>query len=205
MRTQSRTRFIATVVMLAAVSYILAFFEVPLPIFPSFLKVDISDIPALVAAFALGPIAGIVVELVKNAFQLFGSSTFGIGELANFIIGSAFVGTAGVVYRYKHTKSGAILGCLAGTVAMALAGAALNFFVLLPLYVKFMSLPMENIIETSQVAIPLIDSKLTLILWGVVPFNIFKGLLVMVVTMFIYKPLSPILKGQRALHHTDDE
>lgn len=203
MKTQSRTRFIATVAMLAAVSYILAFFEIPLPIFPSFLKVDISDIPALIAAFALGPIAGIVVEFVKNAFQLFGTSTGGIGELANFIIGSSLVGTAGVVYRIKHTKSGALIGCLAGTIAMALSGALLNYFVLLPLYEVFM--PLKKIIEMSQVAVPAIKSKFTLVLWGVVPFNIFKGLLATLVTMVIYKPLSPILKGQHRLHRSEGE
>lgn len=199
MRSQSRTRFIVTVAMLAAVSYILAFFEIALPIFPSFLKIDISDIPALIAAFALGPLAGVAVELFKNALQLFGTSTAGIGELANFLVGSALVGTAGIIYKRKHTKMGAVIGCLAGTLAMAVAGGILNYFVLLPTYEKFM--PLDQIIAMAHAIIPLVNSKMTLILFSVVPFNIVKGLLVFLVTLFIYKPLSPILKGQHVTHH----
>lgn len=200
MKSQSRTRFLVTVAMLAAVSYILAFFEISLPFFPSFLKIDISDIPALIAAFALGPFAGIAVEFLKNAFQLMGTSTGGIGELANFIMGAALVGTAGVVYTKNHTKKGAVLGCLAGAVAMALAGGVLNYFVLLPLYEKFM--PLSAILAAAQVFVPFISSKLMLVIWTIIPFNILKGLIVFGVTMFIYKPLSPILKGEHIERHS---
>lgn len=196
MQSHNRTRVMVTVAMLAAVSYILAFFEFQIPFFPEFLKLDLSDIPALIAAFALGPIAGVGVELIKNGMQLLSTSTAGLGELANFCIGSVFVGTAGVIYQYKHTHGGALLSCLVGTLAMAITGGLFNYFVLLKLYEQFM--PMDQIIAAAAAFVPIIKSKADLVFWSIVPFNIVKGLLVTLVTMLIYKPLSPIIKGSHA-------
>lgn len=189
-----------TVAMLGAVSYILAFFEFQLPIFPSFLKLDVSDIPSLIAAFAFGPLAGIAVEFFKNVLQALSTSTAGIGELANFFIGSAFVATAGLIYKRKHTRSGALVSCIVGAIVMAITGALFNYFVLLGLYEKFM--PLDQIIAMAAAFIPAIKTKLDLVLWSIVPFNLVKALLVIAITMFIYKPLSPILKGD---HTTQDD
>lgn len=107
--TQKRTfiqnvRMLIITAVLSAISFVLAFFEFPVPLSPSFARMDLSDLPALIGAFAYGPVPGILIELVKNALQLLTSSTGGIGELANFIMGSSFVVTAGLIYKSHKTK-----------------------------------------------------------------------------------------------------
>lgn len=193
MRPHNRTRMMVTVAMLAAVAYILSFFEFQIPIFPAFLKIDLSDIPALIATFAFGPIAGVGVELIKNGLRAFSTSTAGIGELANFCIGSSFVLVAGIMYKIIHTKKGAIISCIVGALVMALVGGLFNYFVLLKLYERFM--PLEQIIAAATAIMPFVKTKFDLVLYSIVPFNLVKGALATLVTMFIYKPLSPILKG----------
>ncbi|SDX93267.1 ECF transporter S component [Eubacterium barkeri] len=124
---------------------------------------DISDLPALIAAFAFGPVSGVLVELIKNGLQLISTNTAGVGELANFLMGSALTFTTGLVHQKRKTKTTALFGCITGSVAMAFAAF-----------------------------IPFIHTKLV---WNAVPFNLLKGLAICLVTMLIYKPLTPILKG----------
>lgn len=194
MKTQSNTRTIVSVAMLSAVAYLLAFIEIQLPLSPSFAKVDISDLPALVAAFAFGPMSGLLVELVKNGLQLLTTNTMGVGELANFLMGSALACSAGAIYQGNKTKKTALLGCMVGSIAMALAAGILNYFVLLPLYENFM--PLDQVIASFAEFIPFIQTKLDVVLWNAIPFNLLKGGMISAVTMLIYKPLTPILKGR---------
>lgn len=194
MRTQRNTRTIVSVAMLSAVAYLLAFIEIQLPLSPSFAKMDVSDLPALVAAFSFGPMSGLLVELVKNGLQLFTTNTMGVGELANFLTGSALVCSAGIIYQRNKTKKTALLGCVSGSIAMALAAGILNYFVLLPLYENFM--PLEQVIASFTAFIPFIQTKLDVVLWNAIPFNLLKGCMISAVTMLIYKPLTPILKGR---------
>jgi riboflavin transporter FmnP len=187
------TRTLVSVAMLAAISYVLAFIEIQVPLSPTFAKMDLSDFPALIAAFAINPLAGVIVEAIKNGLQLMSTSTGGIGELANFLMGSALAFTAGLFYHKLKTKKRAVLGCVLGTIAMAITAAILNYFVLLPLYSTFM--PIEQVIEAFAAFIPFINTKLDVVLFNAIPFNLFKGAIISILTILVYKRLSPILKG----------
>ena len=184
---------LAVCAMLAAVSYILAFIELPVPLSPSFAKMDLSDFPALIGAFAFGPVAGLLIELVKNALQLFSTSTSGVGELANFLMGGSFVFTAGLIYRFHKTKKMAWLACIIGSIMMGIVAALANYFILLPMFEQFM--PLDQLIASFGAFIPFIKTKLDVVLYNAFPFNLLKGLVIGVFTMLIYKKLTPILKG----------
>ncbi|MCT4586063.1 MAG: ECF transporter S component [Peptostreptococcaceae bacterium] len=178
--------------ILGVISFIIMFIEVPVFFVPGFLKIDASDLPGLIGAFALGPIAGIFIELIKNLLHLFKTSTGGVGELANFIVGSAFVYSAGVIYHMKKTKKSAIIGCIFGTIFMSFIAGLCNLYILIPVYSKFM--PIEAIVGmTSEVNSLVVDLN-TFILYGIVPFNILKGILISIATLVLYKYISPVLK-----------
>ncbi|MDM8533526.1 ECF transporter S component [Clostridiaceae bacterium HSG29] len=124
----------AKISILSVIAFILMQIELPLPIFPSFLKVDLSDLPALIGGFALGPAVGILIELFKNLMHLTRTSTSGVGELANFLVGIALVVPASMIYFKNKTKKNAIIGLLVGTIVMGIVGGIFNYFVLLPFY-----------------------------------------------------------------------
>ena len=198
METTAKTtklRTITGVAVLSAIAFILAFLEFPVPLSPSFARMDFSDFPALIGAFAYGPVAGVLIELVKNALQLFSTGTGGVGELANFLIGGAFVLVAGLIYRQKKTKKRAWVSCIVASVAMGVMAAVMNYFVLLPLFEQFM--PLDELIASFGTFIPFIQTKLDVVLYNAFPFNLLKGLIISVVTMLVYKKLSPLLKGAR--------
>ena len=188
----AKTTKLAVTAMLAALSAVLMFFEFPLGfIAPSFYEFDFSEVPVLVGTFSMGPIAGVVIEFVKILvkFLIKGTSTGGVGELANFLIGCSFILPAGFIYKYKKTRVGAIVGMLTGTVAMAAIGV--------PLYSSFM--PLTEIIKMGQAIFPAIDGTFTFCLYCVGPFNIIKGLIISVVVFIIYKPLSRLIHSLDAL------
>ena len=189
-------RWIAVAGVLSAVAIVLSFLEIPLPLFPNFLKIDASDIPALLGAFALGPLAGVAIEALKNLAHLLNSTTGGIGELANLVIGSAFVGTAGLLYRFHKTRASAFLGMGLGVLVMTTVACLANYFVLLPLYINVLHFPLDAIIGLTRAAgNTLVKDMPTLILYVFVPFNLLKGLAVSVLTGLVYKRISPILHG----------
>jgi len=188
-----KIKYLTRVSILAAIAAILMYLEFPLPLVPTFLKIDLSDFPALIAAFSMGPIAGIIVELIKNVVHLVGSSTLFVGELANFIIGSAFVGVAGLVYKYKKTKLNASIGMGFGIIVMTVVAVILNIYMLLPLYAKAFGMDVDAIVSMSQVVNEHIVDLKTLMIFAIAPFNIVKGLLVSLVTFFSYKKLSRYL------------
>lgn len=179
------------IAMLSVLAFVLMQLELMLPIFPSFLKIDVSDLPALVGAFAMGPFAGVAIEAVKNLLHLFQTTTGGVGELANFLIGSALVVPAAWIYTKHKTKKSAFIGLMLGTVFMAITGSLMNYFVLIPFYTAFM--PIDAIIGLGTAVNPAIDSLWTLIVFGIFPFNVFKGIVVSLLTLLIYKRISPIL------------
>lgn len=188
-----KTNSLVKIGMLSAISYIIMFIEFPIPIFPAFLKLDLSDIPALIGGFAISPIAGVLIQLIKNLLHLITkTSTGGVGELGNFIVGAAYVFTASHIYKKHHNKKGAILGCIAGTAIMTIAGGVFNLYVLLPFYANIM--PVEAIIAMGSAITSRISDLPTLVLYAIVPFNIFKGILVSLFTILIYKKVSPLLK-----------
>ena len=195
MTAVSRTRKLVGTAMLAAVSVVLMFLAFPVPLMPSFIKLDFAELPALIGAFAYGPVAGVAVCLVKNLVSLMKSSSGGVGTLCNFLLGICFVLPAGVVYRIKPTRRRALLAALAGALLMALVSIPINYYVVYPIYTAFM--PMEAIIGMYQAINPRVKSLWDALIWFNAPFTLVKGLCSVVITFLIYKPLSPIMKGLR--------
>ena len=192
-RSISNTRKLTATAVLGAAAYLLAFLEFPVPLTPAFARMDLSDLPALIGAFAFSPVTGVMIELVKNLLGLMTSSTGGVGELANFLMGASYVFTAGVVYRHHKTKRMALAGGVAGSVAMGIMAAVTNYFILLPMFEQFM--PLEEIIAAFGEFIPFIHTKMDVVLYNAFPFNVIKGLVITAVTMLVYKKISPVLKG----------
>ncbi|MFI3177490.1 MAG: ECF transporter S component [Eubacteriales bacterium] len=196
-KQRSKVRNMVQIAMLGSLSTILMFFQIPLWFAPPFYQLDFSEVPVLIGAFALGPVAGILIELVKILlnFALDGTITMGIGELANFLIGSSFLVPASICYRKMHTKKGAIYGLALGTICMVIVASLLNAFVLLPAYaVAFGMEDISTLVEMGSALNPSIHNLSTFILFAVAPFNLVKGALVSTVTLLLYKRIRFLLK-----------
>lgn len=187
-------RSMAVIAMLAAVSFVLMLFDFSVPFMPGFIKMDLSELPALVGAFALGPVSGVAVCLVKNLLHLFVTSTGGVGELSNFMLGAVFTGVAGWMYQRSKTRRGAFVGALAGAVCMAVVSVFSNYYIVYPVYTAFM--PMEGIIAAYQAIYSGIDNLWKALILFNMPFTFVKGMLVTAVTFLIYKKIAPILRGR---------
>lgn len=198
MQAKSKIRPLAVTAMLSAVGCILMMLDFPLPmLIPSFVKMDVSELPALLASFSLGPVYGVVVCLVKNVLSaIFHGSTLGIGEVCNFALGAVFVGVAGLIYQHRKTRKSAALASLIGAVAMAVVSVPVNFFFSYPVYAAAFG-GMDAIIAAYQEINPNIGSLLGCLIVFNMPFTFVKGLLTSVICFLIYKPLSPILHGRK--------
>ena len=209
-RAGSTTHKLVITAMLSAVAFALMFIEFPIPaLIPSFIKMDISDLPELLGAFALGPVYGAAIALIKNLLHIFikGTSSGGAGELCNFLLGVFFVVPAGAIYQAMKPKNtenmsrqeikfkglkAAILGALVGAVVMAVGSVPLNYFVTYPIYAAMFG-GMDLIIAAYQAILPSVKSLLQCLLIFNMPFTFVKGLLDVVICFLIYKPLSPLL------------
>jgi len=191
------TRGITVIALLSALSVILMLFEIPLWFAPNFYKIDFSEVPVLIGAFALGPFAGVVIELVKILLNLLidGTTTAFVGEIANFILGCSIVVPSAIIYHLKRTKKAAVLGLSVGTIIFIATGCILNAFVLLPTYATLFGMPIDSLVAMGTVVNPGITSLTTFILLAVAPFNLIKGVLVSLITILLYKKVSPIIKG----------
>ncbi len=197
---RSRTRTITQIAMLGAVAGVLMNFEFPIPFLaPSFYQLDFSEIPVLVGSFAMGPVAGVLIELVKILVHLVtkGTITAGVGDLANFLFGCAYVIPAGLIYRYHYVKSRkhAVAGMAVGTVLTTVLACFMNAFVLLPAYGKAFGMPIESFIEMGSAVHSSVDSLLGFVALIIVPFNLFKYTLTSVIVFFIYKRIRVVLRG----------
>lgn len=183
---------ITVVALFSAVSTVLMFLSINVPFVPSYLKLDFSDLPALLTSFSLGPVWGVAVSLVKNAINIFFSTTGGVGELSNFLLSAFFVFTSGVVYKYNKTKSGALLGACAGLMVMTGISYFTNTYLVYPVYTNLFGL--DAIVAMSSSIHTSIDSVEKIILVFNMPFTFFKGFVNAVLTFLLYKKLSPIMK-----------
>ena len=193
----TKVRALTGTAMLGAVATVLMYLEFPIPIMPAFVKLDVSELPALIASFAYGPVSGVLVCLIKNLIKLPSTSTAAVGELFNFVMGALFVGVAGIVYKRNKTRKGAIVGALLGALVMAVVSVPYNYFIVYPAYVVMYHLPLEAIIGMYQAINPSVDGLLTCLLVFNLPFTFVKGVLDAVLCFLIYKPLSPILHGRK--------
>ena len=193
--TTKSTRFTVAVMtrvaILAAAASILFLIEIPIV---AFYKLDLSNIPVLLGAFSMGPIPGLIILLLKSAIGLLHSSSAGVGELADFVMGAALIIPASIIYHRNKSRKNAIIGMTIGTVCMVLIGVLVNKFVMLPFYMGAFHMDMDGIIKAAGVAG--VDSEWKLLLMVTGPFNLLKGVVLSIVTALIYKPLSPILHGK---------
>lgn len=194
-KSKFNARFIAGTAMLSAVAFILQYIEIAIPIMPAFIKFDFSDLPALIGAFAYGPLAGVLIELIKNLIHCAFSQSATVGELSNFILGAIFVGTAGFIYKNKKNKTTALIGGVVGSVVMGLVCIPSNYFVVYPVYYAA-GFAEEAVLGMYQLILPGVKNILQCLFVFNLPFTIVKGLISTAITMLIYKHLSPILKGK---------
>jgi riboflavin transporter FmnP len=188
------THWVAKTGILTAVAVALMYLEFSLPLVPAFLKFDFSEIAVLLASFSMGPLTGIIIELLKNILHLPATATGGVGELANFIFGASFVGTAGLVYRLKKDREGAFIAMAAGTVVLTAVASIVNYYVMIPFYMNVFHLDMATIAKLSALAgNKWVTDLRSLIVYVFIPFNLFKGIVISAIVAVIYKRVSPLL------------
>lgn len=196
------THFISYTAIFSAMAGFLMFIEIPLFFAPGFYKLDLSEIPIMICTFYLGPVAGVVAELLKIIVKLLfkGTTTAFVGDFANFVVGCSFVLPASVIYHMKKGKKFALIGMITGTVVMSIFGSLFNAVYLLPTFAELYGMPLDAIIAMGSEVNSAINSVSTLVLFAVVPFNILKGIIVTLLTMLLYKRISPLLhKGDAKL------
>ncbi|MCQ2486677.1 MAG: ECF transporter S component [Clostridia bacterium] len=192
-RNISAARKMTTTAIMAAIAVILQYVEFPVPIMPGFIKLDFSDLPALLSSFALGPWYGALVELLKNLIHLPATQSMGVGELSNFILGALFVIPAGFIYQRNRSRKNALIGSVVGAVLMAGLSFVTNYFVVYPVYMNFM--PEEAIVAAYHAILPSVTSLAQALVIFNIPFTFVKGMLDVVLTFIIYKHVSPIILG----------
>ncbi|MDE7299484.1 MAG: ECF transporter S component [Lachnospiraceae bacterium] len=192
-----RVRRMTQIALLSAVAFVLNMFSVPLGFLPTFYKIDLSELPVLVGAFTLGPVAGVVIEFIKIMLNVLigGTTTAFVGEFANFLIGCAFVVPAAILYFAKKSKRNAVVGIVLGTVVCVAVGCFLNAFVLLPAYAKAFHMDISGLVAMGAEKNGLISGMFSFVVFAVAPFNLIKCSAVGLITMLIYKRISLLLKG----------
>ena len=196
------TRKIVMIGMFSALSGILYCFDFSIPVIaPEFYKLDFSELPAMIAGFAFGPVAGVLVEFIKELVKLVikGTSTAFVGDLANFLIGCMLVLPASIIYQFKKSRKTAILGCVVGTVVMTVFGTWFNAVYLLPAFSKLFGMPLDVILGMGSAINAGVKDLTTFVIFMVAPINIIKGVGISILTMLIYKKVSPIIKYGRTM------
>ena len=194
-RRVTGTRYITYVAMFSALGGVLMLLEIPLFFAPGFYKMDLGELPVLMSAFYLGPVAGVITEFLKVVLKLLlkGTGTAFVGDFANFVVGCAFVLPASVIYHRNKTRKTAIIGMIVGTVCMTVFGSAFNAYYLIPKFSQLFGMPLEAIVGMGTAVNSAITSVGTLVMYAVVPFNILKGVVDSVLTYLLYKRLEPVL------------
>lgn len=190
------TRKIAVIGVFSAIAFVLHYFDFPLPFAPGFYKMDFSEIPVLICGYAMGPVAGVMTEFIKILLKLAfkGTSTAFVGDLANFVVGCSLVLPATVIYSFYKSKKGAIVACVTGTLAITVFGTVFNAVYLLPAFAVLYGMPMDALIAAGTAVNPGITGLTSFVILAVAPFNLLKGTVVSLVTMAVYKSLSPLMK-----------
>lgn len=195
MKKHDYIRGVSVSAVMGAVGFVLMLLEFPLPfIIPSFIKLDFSEIPAIISAFAFGPQYGILVCFIKNLLHLFVTTSAGVGELSNFLLGAVFTGIAGIIYLRRKTRRGALIGALAGSLAMSVISIFTNYAVVYPAFTVIYGMPMEAIIGMYSTILPFSDTLLKSLVIFNLPFTFVKGVIDAAVCFAVYKRISPILK-----------
>ena len=194
---QRKLRNMVKVGILAAMSFILMFIQFPIPVAPPFMKVDLADVPALIGGFSMGPIYGVLIQLIKNILNLSKTSTYGVGEISNFVVGGLFVFVSSSIYKKNKTKKNATIAMICGMLIMTLAATLSNAFVIFPLYGKAMGVDMNAFVAIAHKTNSLVKSYFTMMIFAIVPFNLIKGFIEILVTKLLYKHVSSILHDRK--------
>lgn len=194
---QRKLRNMVKVGILAAMSFILMFVQFPIPVAPPFMKVDLADVPALIGGFSMGPIYGVLIQLIKNILNLSKTSTYGVGEISNFVVGGLFVFVSSSIYKKNKTKKNATIAMICGMLIMTLAATLSNAFIIFPLYGKAMGVDMNAFVAIAHKTNTLVKSYFTMMIFAIVPFNLIKGFIEILVTKLLYKHVSSILHDRR--------
>lgn len=193
MKNRKHLLSLIRIAILGAVSSLLYYIEVP--VIPPIYKLDLSAVPALIAGFAMGPLSSLGVMAVKDLIGLTHTTSLGVGELADFLMSGSMTAVAALIYKNRHTLKGAILSMSVGTIVMVFVSALANYFIMIPFYVQVMNMELDTILMLIAKTVPAVDSLWKMILLAVVPFNLLKGVVLSVVTMLLYKRISPLLKS----------
>lgn len=188
---------ITRIAILGALGAFLMLIDFPIFVAPSFYKLDIGDLPCLIGAFAMGPIPGLFIQIIKILLKLLlkPTSTAFIGEVAAFIFSSSYCISASIIYQLNKSKKGAIKAIIIGSIIMVLISTLANYGFILDAYSKLYGMPLEAIIGLGNKIFPIVTNKFSFVLCCVLPFNLIKAVIVDVLTMLLYKHISPLLKG----------
>ena len=189
-----KTSNMVKIAMLSAVSYVLMLFDFPLPGFPPFLQIDLSEIPVIIGAVAIGPLGGVLIELVKNVLHLFNTTTFGVGELANFLVGISLIIPIGYFFKKEKNLKNFVIGSIIGAVLMVAVACIFNYFVMLPLYANLSGVEVQAFADMAGKINASIKDVKTLIVFAFIPFNLIKAVVVSFLGYFVCKILKPIFK-----------
>ena len=195
MNNKTKTSTIVKIAILGTIAFVVMLLEFPLPFIPPFYKLDFSETVVLIGGFALGWLPAVCIEALKILLNIIftGTMTAYVGEIANFLIGLSFVLPAVLIYHRNKTRKTAIRGLIVGSVCLVVFGAVLNAVVLLPAYSYFYHMPMDVLIGMGSALIPLIKDRFTFVLFATAPFNLIKAILNSILTILVYKRISPIL------------
>ena len=194
MRKNLSVQYLTRIAVLTALASILFLIEIPVV---AFYKLDLSNLPVLLGAFSMGPVPGLIILLLKSLIGMLHSSSMYVGELADFIMGAAFVLPAALIYRRHKTRSTALIGMAVGTVVMIVVAVLVNWKIMIPFYMTAYGLPMEAVVGMATKAVPFVDTEWKLLLCVTAPFNLLKGVVLSSLTFVLYKHLSPLLHVRR--------
>lgn len=193
------TRKMVVMAMMSAIAIVIYYLDFPVPLMPAFIKLDLSNVISLLAGFSMGPVAGVIVCLIKNLVHLvikgFGT-TMGIGDIFDFVTSAAFAFTAGMIYLKNKTKKGAVISCVIGTIVFTLISLPLNYFIVYPIYFSAYG-GEEAILGMYKAILPSVKNIFSALCIFNLPFTFVKGIICAVATVLVYKPLSPIIKGSK--------
>ena len=194
-RSRISLRTIVLIGILGAVATAVMALKFPVPFAPPFYKLDMSDAIVMLGTFTLGPVAGIIIELIKVLlnFLIDGTVTMGIGELTNFLVGCLFVVPASLIYRSRKTFSRAVIGLISGAVVSVVAAVVLNYFVLIPAYASAFGMPIDTIVGMGSKINPAISNLKTLVIFATLPFNAVKMIICSLIAALLYKPLEKVI------------
>lgn len=197
MKKSLNIKNISMIAILASIGAFLMFLDFPIFIAPSFYKLDLSDLPCLIGAFSMGPIPALFIQIIKILIKLLlkPTSTAFVGEIASFSISSIYCVVASIIYKHNRNKKGAIKAIVISSIAMVISSCILNYVFIIPSYVKLFGMPLETIVSLGNKIIPLVKDKLSFVMFCVAPFNCIKAIIIDVLTISLYKHISPLLKS----------